>query len=463
MSMPEPAKKLPNVIWIFSNQHRGQALSSAGDPNVRTPNLDLMSERGEGRLQGVAGSPVSSPFRGSLLTSQYPHKCVPGMCLPLPDNTPTIATVLNEQNYRTAYFGKWHLGGRKNRPAGMDAAQQIIPREMRGGFEFWLGFEDNIFVWDTYLHGHDESGETIEQFHLDGFETDSMTDLFIDYLKRRADEQTDNGQPFFAVLSVTPPHTPYVAPPEWMRRHHQCEVQLRPNVPPVERVLRETRPNVAGYSAMIENLDWNVGRIVESLEKMNLHDDTIVFFFSDHGDMLGSHGHVQKCVPWEESIRVPFIVYGSRKWIDSHMPRDWAPPLVNHVDIAPTTLGLCGLDRPEWMEGTDYSGYLSSNREKPEDEPDSAFLQLVDPGYTTGFVVDRERPWRGVLTRDGWKYVVLEGQPWLMHNLNEDPYELANMAILGREKAKRTELQNLLADWIDRMGDSFNLPEIPER
>ena len=115
---------------------------------------------------------------------------------------------------------------------------------------------------------------------------------------------------------------------------------------------------------------------------------------------------------------------------------------------------------PAWMEGTDYSGYCRPNRPKPANEPQSVYLQLCDPGYTTCFVVDRERPWRGVVTRDGWKYAVLEGQPWLMYNLNEDPYEMVNVAILGRAKAQRKRLQGILADWIERTGDSFQLPDI---
>ena len=109
------------------------------------------------------------------------------------------------------------------------------------------------------------------------------------------------------------------------------------------------------------------------------------------------------------------------------------------------------------MKGIDYSGYVDPARPKPNDEPDSAYLQLVDPGDC---IVDRDRPWRGIITHDGWKYAVLEGQPWMMYNLNEDPYEMVNMAILGREKAKRKELQAILADWIERTGDTFTLPEI---
>ena len=81
-----------------------------------------------------------------------------------------------------------------------------------------------------------------------------------------------------------------------------------------------------------------------------------------------------------------------------------------------------------------------AHRQQPANPPNSAFLQLVDPGWIYGFASDRERPWRGVITNDGWKYVVLEGQPWLMYNLNCDAYELANLAMDGRFKQERQYL-----------------------
>ena len=82
---------------------------------------------------------------------------------------------------------------------------------------------------------------------------------------------------------------------------------------------------------------------------------------------------------------------------------------MSHVDIAATTLGMCRVPVPEWMCGTDCSGYFLAGRPMPAARPDSAYLQLVDPGWTNRFAVDRERPWRGIVTADGWKYAVLEG------------------------------------------------------
>ena len=168
--------------------------------------------------------------------------------------------------------------------------------------------------------------------------------------------------------------------------------------------------------------------------------------------MHGSHGQFLKTSPWEESIRIPFIIGGHIPRYANKGGRVEVP--INHVDIAPTTLGLCGIDVPAWMEGTDYAGYRVRDREVVN-EPDSAYLQLVVP-TRHGDSVDR--PWRGIATRDGWKYVVLEGQPWLMFNLNEDPYEQVNLAHNTRFAKQRRVLHERLARWIAETGDAFALP-----
>ena len=451
MDRPDSASTRPNILWILGDQHRAQALSGMGDPNLRTPNLDRMI--GAGRT-GVAGIPICSPFRGSLLTGRYPHACVPGHDDALPEDLPTVAADFRNAGYRTAYFGKWHVDGSVHRePDSRPAFQHVAPCR-RGGFDCWIGYENNNSQYDCWVHGHTAAGHAIDRYRLPGYETDAVTDLLIDHLREQSADQ-----PFFAVLSIQPPHSPYVAPEEWTARHHPDTIQLRPNVPPVERIRNQAREDLAGYYAMVENLDWNVGRVVDILRTAGLAEDTRILFFSDHGDMHGSQGRILKCVPWEESIRVPFLVAAGN---GEALPplRDSTPDLINHVDIAPTTLGLCGIDIPERMAGTDYSAHFRPDSPEPVSEPESAYLQLVDPGWRCGFASDRERPWRGVLTRDGWKYAVLEGQPWLMYDLNEDPYETANLALDGRFRAQRRQLQDRLADWIDRTADAFTLPEI---
>jgi arylsulfatase A-like enzyme len=238
-----------------------------------------------------------------------------------------------------------------------------------------------------------------------------------------------------------------------MRNHSPASVRLRPNVPDTERITTRARLGLAGAYAQIENLDWNIGRIRAALARLNLADTTHIVFFSDHGDMHGSHGQFLKTSPWEEAVRVPFVIAGTVPFYG--LRGGSAPAPINHVDIAPTTLGLCGIDAPREMPGTDYSGYRIPGR-PIQNEPDSAFMQLVKP---TMHADSTDRPWRGIVTRDRWKYVVLEGQPWLLFNLNEDPYELVNLAHNSRYHAERRRLQEHLRDWIARTGDHFRLPE----
>ena len=435
----------PNVIWIFGDQHRGQSLGYMGDPNVSTPHLNRLADEGITFTRAVAGFPLCSPFRGALISGQYPHRVTPGHQTQLDPSLPTVATAFNEAGYHTAWYGKWHIDGAQERERR--TALHIIPPERRGQFQKWIGYENNAPQFDCWVHG----GEGEEAFHyrLPGYETDALTDLFIEHLRERAGED----EPFFAGLSVIPPHDPYHAPPEWMGRHIPARVQLRPNVPDIPRIVERARNDLAGYHAMIENLDWNVGRIRAALEELGLYENTHVMFFSDHGDMHGSHGQFRKTSPWEESIRIPFIIGGGPHRY--HHDSGFHEVPINHVDIAPTSLGLCGLDAPAWMQGTDYSGYRLRGKEM-SNEPDSAYLQTVVPTMH-GHSVDR--PWRGIVTRDNWKYVALEGQPWLLFNLNEDPYEQANHAHNSLYHAERRQLQARLAEWIDHTGDSFRLPE----
>jgi arylsulfatase A-like enzyme len=447
---PNAPAERPNVIWLFADQHRGQALSYSGDPNARTPNIDILANQGVTFTQALSGFPLCCPYRGSLLTGRYPHHCVPGHEYPLPSRQPTIAKPLSDAGYRTAWFGKWHLSGWHERDGR--AAFHIIPPGQRGGFETWVGYENNNSQWDCWVHG----GRDKDAFHyrLPGYETDELTNLLLKYIRERGQEATaGRARPFFACVSVQPPHDPYVAPPEYMARYQPAALHMRPNVPNSPEVQRVARRELAGYYAMIENWDWNIGRIRSALEQAGLAFNTHLVCFSDHDDMHGSHGMYRKTNPFEESIRVPFIIGGEVPHYHGRSSED-VPLLLNHVDIAPTTLGLCGIPKPDWMEGTDWSAFRFTGRPRPA-VPDSAYLQNVIP---TGHAHSINKPYRGLVTRDGWKYVCFDGVSWLLHNLNEDPYEQANQAHNNRYRAVRAKLTARLKQWVEQTGDKFNVP-----
>ncbi|WP_321473709.1 sulfatase [uncultured Paludibaculum sp.] len=440
----------PNVIWLFGDQHRAQALSCNGDANARTPHIDNMAVNGVMFTNAVAGFPLCCPFRGSLLSGRYPHHCVRGHEHALPDGQKTVAHAFNDAGYRTAYFGKWHLAGWHE--AKGRAAFYVTDPARRGGFETWAGYENNNSQYDSWIHGG--SGKDAFHYRLPGYESDELANIFIKYLKERGEEQKrSNAKPFFAALSVQPPHDPYIAPPEFMEHYNPARLDLRANVP-ASRIVQETaRRELAGYYAMIENWDHNIGRIRQALTDSGLAHNTHILFFSDHGDMHGSQGMYRKTNPFEESIRIPFIISGE---IPRYQGRKVGrlPAVLNHVDIAPTTLGLCGIRKPAWMEGADLSHHRLA-KEAAQPEPDSAFLQSVVP---TGHADSINRPYRGVVTKDGWKYVAFEGAPWLLFNLNEDPLEQANLAFNNRYRVERRKLADRVRQWIADTGDSFTIP-----
>lgn len=446
----------PNVIWIFGDQHRAQATSCNGDPNLSTPNIDaLAATAGVNFERAVSGFPLCCPFRGSMLTGLYPHHAVPGHEHRLDPEQRTIAHVFNDNGYDTAYFGKWHVDGFHEREGR--AAFHIIPPERRGGFRTWIGYENNNSQYDCWVHG----GEGDDAFHyrLPGYETDELTNLLIQYLE---DRTTAGGaaQPFFAALSVQPPHDPYVSPPQFMSRHNPATIELRPNVPASHPRLSEWRRELAGAYGQIENLDWNVGRIVDALKKTGNYWNTRIVFFSDHGDMHGCHGQTRKTTVYEESIRIPFLIHDPG---DTYYRSRRVDMPINHVDIAPTTLGLCGIEPPDWMEGFDYSPVLTAGRRGPGPAvesgfPDSAFLQSVIP---TGHGHSVNKSWRAIVTRDGWKYACFDDVDWLMFNLNEDPYELCNLAHDNVYRTERTRLKDRLRGWIADTNDEFTVPEEP--
>jgi arylsulfatase A-like enzyme len=199
-----PDRAQQNVIWIFGDQHRAQALGYVGDPNLDTPHIDRLAAEGVTFSNAVAGCPWCTPFRGSLLTSFYIHLAVQRTPQRIDPDLPMVTDLFNEQGYLTAYFGKWHLGG-SNRIL-------YIPREERGRFDIWIGYENNNAQYDCWVHGHDLHGRDDQEAHaekLETYETDALTDRLIDFLT----EYGNGPQPFFAVLSVQPPHNPHVAPP----------------------------------------------------------------------------------------------------------------------------------------------------------------------------------------------------------------------------------------------------------
>ncbi|MFM8717539.1 MAG: sulfatase-like hydrolase/transferase, partial [Spartobacteria bacterium] len=198
----------PHLIQILSDEHCGFAMSCAGDPNVRTPNLDRLAGQGMRFDQAYANCPVCTPSRGTIFSGRHAHAGpVPGFFDVWKVSAPSTATVLATAGYRTAYFGKWHCGIIDDQiPASareLPGAPNRTPEDRRAGFEEWAGFEVINAPFQSYLYrDHD-----LEPTKLEGYQTDVLTDLVIEYIR-----QYDRPEPLYLVLSIEPPHFPLEVP-----------------------------------------------------------------------------------------------------------------------------------------------------------------------------------------------------------------------------------------------------------
>ncbi len=421
----------PNVLFVFADQWRADALGYTGDPNVKTPNLDRLAEQAINFTHAVSGCPVCSPYRASMMTGRRPLSH--GVFLndvQLSDDAVTIAEVVAARGYRTAYVGKWHLDGH-----GRSA---YIPPERRQGFEYFKALEcTHNYNRSFYYEGDDPTKRQWE-----GYDALAQTEDAIGYMRRHA----RGDRPFLLMLSWGPPHNPYETAPERFRAMYDpATIRLRPNVPPDKAEV--AKRELAGYYAHQTALDECVGKLWQALGELDIERDTIFVFTSDHGDMLHSHGEVRKQRPWDESIRVPLLIRYPRRLGESGKKLD---ALINAEDLMPTLLGLAGVPIPDPVEGKDYSRYMQGG----ENPSDGAALVTCPSPFGEWTRARGGREIRGVRTHRHTYVRTLAG-PWLLYDNQNDPYQLDNLIDKPQHAELQRELDAVLRRKLRETGDAF--------
>ncbi|WP_168120120.1 sulfatase [Paenibacillus sp. HB172176] len=422
--------KKPNVIFVFSDQHRAEATGYAGNPDVRTPNLDALAERSLNLTTAVANVPCCCPYRATLMTGQYP--LTHGVFVNdvhLGREATSIADAFAAGGYDTAYIGKWHLNGR--------GRSRFISKEDRQGFDFWQALECTHHYNDSYYY-EDEPA----MLKWEGYDAEAQTRSAQRYIRGR--EGRD--KPFFLVLSWGPPHNPYhTAPQPYKDMYDPKQLTLRPNVPDSHAEI--ARQDLAGYYAHISALDAYVGDLLATLREQNLEDDTIFVYTSDHGDMIESQGQARKQRPWEESIRVPFLIRYPRQF--GNRGKEISAPF-NSPDVMPTLLGLSRLPVPESVEGVDYAPYLRGERGRPAE---AALIACIHPSGEFSRA-EGGREYRGIRT-EHYTYVIDREGPWLLYDNERDPYQLHNLCRQASHRPLQEELDAMLRRMLTQHGDAF--------
>jgi arylsulfatase A-like enzyme len=438
------ASRRPNVLMICADQFRADFIGAARkNPDTRTKNLDAMARRGVMCTETVCNQPLCSPSRASFLTSRHATEVgVWKLDLELDHSVPTIADVFNESGYSTHFVGKWHVSVGHGEEGGQTGTLGwIAPGPSRGGFQTWEGANVTEVVSHPY-HGSywDNEGNDLK-FH-DQYRVDFVADRAIRLIEQPHDK------PWFMFLSQLEPHQQndvdqFVAP------NGYAEKYLNAYVPPdLLNLSGNWQDHLPGYYGCVQAIDESIGRIVAALEKQGELDNTVIAFFSDHGNHFRTRIGEYKRSPHDASLRVPFILQGPGLDHAAEISQQ-----VTLLDLAPTLLDAAGIKPPSEMRGRSILPLLH--------EPE-ARVSWDQPAYIQ---ISASMCARAIRTQE-WCYCVYdpsiggnakshstEYTEWALYSLTGDPSELRNLIGRAEYKDITAKLRDLLAKQIVAAGE----------
>ena len=392
--------KRPNILLIYTDQLRWDALGCNGNPDVQAPNLDALAEQGTNFSHCFVQNPLCMPSRASFLSGQYPSALgITHMGVPVPEDVPVLPHYLSPAGYETANIGKLHFLPHANRdhrephPSyGFDALEvSDEPGVYEDAYRAWarardpqqlkhlsVGLPPATHTWyetmgitDTVKHpGKGERWDFGGAVAFPG-EDDFTHSAFVAERSKAFLKRQDGRQPFLCVASFYSPHAPWVAPQRFLDLYDPESFTL-PEFPAELRAERakhhatESHLRAArhGYYAMISEVDYYVGTLLDTLEAQGLKDNTLIVFTSDHGDWLGEHLRYGKGEPGDDAVtRVPLLISGPGVAAGRGVS-----DLVEAVDVLPTLLEAAFLQVPPALQGQSLQPLLRAEsgwRPKP--------------------------------------------------------------------------------------------------
>lgn len=449
-SAAEAAPKKPNVIIIFTDDQGYQDLGCFGSPDIKTPRIDQMAKEGLLLTQFYVSAPTSSPSRASLLTGKLnTHNGVLRVLSPtatgMPTSEVTIAEMLREAGYNTACYGKWHIGS--------DEGQMAIEQ----GFDEYFGipYSNNMSLAPSQVFAKDcnfregytresamqmqkietfkqpkEKAPLIEGREIVEFPCDQATTTRR-YFDRAIEFINKSGKkPFFTYITPAMPHRPYFAS---------------------EQFLGTSERGI--YGDVVEDIDWNVGRLLDHLKAKKLDKNTIIIFTSDNGPSVAKKNmkdggcalplRGQKFLTYEGGVRVPFIM----RWSGVIPAGEVSDEMTASIDLLPSLATMTGAKLPDSdVDGLDMSKFFT--------DPCEANA-IRDTYHYIAYGLHM-----GVRVGD-WKYLPVGGENYrgktptkgtaMLFNLATDPYEKKNLRNTPEAEAIIAKLRKASPDLIDEL------------
>jgi len=412
----------PNILFFFSDDHTTQAISAYGSTIAKTPHIDRIAEMGMRFDHMMANNAICAPSRATVLTGTYSH--VNGQLdnhVTFNGSQPTLPKMLKPAGYECVLFGKWHL---RSRPTGFDNYGIL-----KGQGEY---FDP---VWIT------PEGEGKRE----GYTSDVITRETLNWLEEERDPQ----KPFLLMVNHKAPHGNW----EWHPRYKD----LYPvgSIPPPETFdddfvtrTEPTRNNkitiismdkthltlkppdglkgadlkkwnyeryITDYLRTAQSVDDGVGEILDYFEENNMFDNTIIIYASDQGFFLGEHGWFDKRFPFEEALKMPFIM----SYPAEIEPGTACKALLGNHDILPTLLDFAGITPPDRVQGRSFREITAGG--EPPEWTNSFYYRYYETTYWCDVQMEAVRTHAYKLLH------YLEHDLWELYDLEKDPYEVRNL------------------------------------
>jgi len=456
----------PNILFIMTDDHAAHAMSCYGSRINKTPNLDRIANSGMRFDNCFCTNSLCEPSRAAILTGTYNHvNEVTTIGAHIDNRQENVAKVLQRNGYQTAVVGKWHLGqGEAHWPTG---------------FDYWNILQGQGPYFDPEMV---RNGEKVQ---YEGYTTDLITDLSLDWLKAR-----DKDKPFFMMYQHKAPHRPWepddkhadmyedidIPEPETFNddyknraaaagaakmtvAEHLTATDLKQPVPagltPAEEKSWKYQRYIKDYLRCVASVDDNVGRVLDYLEEEGIADDTIVIYTSDQGFFLGDHGWYDKRFMYEESLRMPFVIRYPQAIKAGSVNGD----IITNVDFASTFLDYAGIEAPERFQGRSFRPLLEGAT--PADWPQSMYYR-----YWMHLAHHHVYAHYGVRTHRYkliYYYADAMGQPgaidekkppeWELFDLQKDANELVNVYHDAEYQQVAAELRGELRRLQNEVGD----------
>jgi arylsulfatase A-like enzyme len=482
----------PNLLFLYTDEQAYDTLAAYGNRRIQMPHLNRLAADATVFERAYVTQPVCTPSRSTLLTGQWPHEngCTENN-VPIRAETRCLPEMLTGNGYVTGHFGKWHLGN------------EIFPQH---GFQDWRAIDDGYYRYYSADRPQDARSAYHHFLVRHGFEPGNGSRFTRPEAARLPEEygkpaflageasefiRQHKDEPFVLYVNFFEPHMPYYGPRDGQYALSEVGLPASFAVPPTAEQPLKTRAYREGYRdkghsglPLVTERDWrtlrsnywglcslvdtHAGRILDTLRELELYDDTIIVFTSDHGDMMGAHQLTAKCVMFEESTRVPMLVKGAGQKRGSRVTGP-----MSQIDVVPTLLELLGAPRNPQCQGRSLAQYVGTSGNAALDQ--DVFVEWQGPNSGVVWEGGTEDPWvptsmqdsltperlgrhildpvRSIVTADGFKLNLSTLGENELYDLDEDPGETRNLIAAPEHRSLVEELTSRIRAWQEESGD----------